>query len=840
MTETTQESNQWKNKQQSPFFDGREIIRMSWKSSEPFPVDKARSQLDSFLQEQIRSLISPRLSPLMRPAYIDSRISYMISQIHKNLAPWYANVSYINYVDSWFRFYDADKKELYRADFSKLWNESQLPPDRLADIQAKAREQEEAMKQILERESLLGGSVIIEWAITGAYVWLAWDAYVRWWVKALNMLDKSAAMIGDLGQSHTDGRLGRMPLRTMKNIWVQNTSWKLEKIYLGERLAEYSSKGPEWVRTNTIKMLQSVWVYFDPVKKTFTNIGARATMAMLEMMKKISFQEYRSKYGANISETEWKRMKGSLSELSSLLTRSWNSVVEMMSWAIWNGLHIVMFPVFFALFQREPNSATLVAWLAEWALFSAGAKAWAIVWNELGPFGRFLGPLVWWISSVTVGHELYTRFDGDKKKWKIFNGQDMFSNETFAALHLATWWGVNEYFDWLNDGGLFFTEEEMRRLHNGGKDIWVPMVDWQQKIQATIPQKELAWWVTKYWPIGFLTWWWVKSLIWMGDGGGWVTPDIDFYKRKVAFNMNPWEWFNASLKWRSVDKWNTQVDFYAKSLQEDIGRLLGNYIWKQSPFNLEKNQDILKSMLQMRLGIMMMPVGNGIFNPYAQKLIQAILSETENWNKDRSPKNVSELIVQFSSFMKIDASFVRMNQIQLDAEINQWENGILSGQLVQDFDTFANQLKDSKQKQYIKSIVKRVVFGDKNLFDPDKVDSNPFSERVHINVSAEHKIFNAILYSNDVVTGSASMTNINETRTESIQVWKKFVSLLERLAFHCRNRDFQNRLAQIDKKTQQVHFWDTTRVEWNFAELNTFKKLFWIWSSSQKSVLDQK
>ena len=61
----------------------------------------------------------------------------------------------------------------------------------------------------------------------------------------------------------------------------------------------------------------------------------------------------------------------------------------------------------------------------------------------------------------------------------------------------------------------------------------------------------------------------------MGDGGTGVQPDLDFYKRKVAFGMNPWEWFNASIKGRTVDKWNDQVDFYRQNLSTDIAKLIG-------------------------------------------------------------------------------------------------------------------------------------------------------------------------------------------------------------------------------------------------------------------------
>lgn len=819
MSAETTIQNLWNDKEYSPFFDAREIVRMAAKSSEPVRVDAARHHLDEFIQKQVRGLLSPKLSPLMRQDYIDARITYIMNQLHKNLKPWYEDVYFMSYVDTSFRFYDQNKREIYRADFSKLWNESLLPPDRLAQVNARAHEEEEKLKQKLERESILWGAVIIEWTITGAYLWLATDAYARWtmrWVKNwLNAIDRTT--------------------RIIKNIWVKNTEWKLEKMYLWDRLAEYSSRGPEWIRNNTLKMLQSAGVYFDPIKKSFINIWARATWAMIDTLKKISLAEYRKRYGVNISEVEWKRMKWLLSELWTLLSRSWNSAIEMMSWAMGNGLHIVMFPVFFALFQKEPNSATLFAGLAEWAIFSAWAKAGSMIWNEFGPFWRFFGPLAWWVSAVVLGHDMYKKFDGDKKKWKLFNGQDMFSNSSSLFLHLGTWWWVNEYFDWLNDGGIFHTEDEARKILNGGMDVWFPMFDWQKNIQSLIPQKELATWLSKYWPIWFLSWWWLKSIVGMGDGGGGITPDIDFYKRKVAFNMNPWEWFNASAKWRSVDKWNIQVDAYAKNLQADIWQLLWSYINHLSPFNLEKNELSLKMMLQMRLGIMLMPVGNWVFNIYWQKLMQAILSEIDIWNKDRSPKNLRDLIIQFTSFMKIDASFVRMNQIQLDSEVTKLENGLITWQLVNDFNDFAAMLPNPKHKQYVQGICKRVLFGDGNLFKRDQVIG-----RWQSIPSEEHTIFNAIIDSTDMITINKVNPETNSYTIQEIVIWNQFVTLLERLASHGRNRSFQNRLAEIDPITHQVKFRDTSRVEGDFVELNVLKDLIWWEWKSNKSVLDRK
>jgi len=212
------------------------------------------------------------------------------------------------------------------------------------------------------------------------------------------------------------------------------------------------------------------------------------------------------------------------------------------------------------------------------------------------------------------------------------------------------------------------------------------------------------------------------------------------------------------------------VDAYAENLRIDTAKLLGSYFGKQSPFDLEKDPEKLKSMLQMRMGIMFMPVGDGMFNPYAIKLISGILAEVDNWNKDRSSKNISEMITQYTSFMKMDETFVRMNQLQINAEVNRMENGELSGQLAHDFDIFADQLKNQKQKQYIKNICKRVIFGDKNLFDPDEIDSNPFSERVRRIRSNEHKMFDEILNNTDEISIDSVNQETQFSSKDKIQV----------------------------------------------------------------------
>jgi|GEM_PF-7101787 len=82
---------------------------------------------------------------------------------------------------------------------------------------------------------------------------------------------------------------------------------------------------------------------------------------MIKGLEKITFPEFRKKYGLSISEIEFQKFKTQIPEFLSLMKSTGNSVVEMTKWATKKGLHIIMFPVFFSAFQRQSNSATLTA-----------------------------------------------------------------------------------------------------------------------------------------------------------------------------------------------------------------------------------------------------------------------------------------------------------------------------------------------------------------------------------------------------------------------------------------------------------------------------------------------
>ena len=60
-----------------------------------------------------------------------------------------------------------------------------------------------------------------------------------------------------------------------------------------------------------------------------------------------------------------------------------------------------------------------------------------------------------------------------------------------------------------------------------------------------------------------------------------------------------------------------------------------------------------------------------MFHPYAQSALIATLAEVDRWNKDQSPKYLNEMIANYTSVMKIDESFVRHNQLIIDAEVSR-------------------------------------------------------------------------------------------------------------------------------------------------------------------------
>ena len=54
-----------------------------------------------------------------------------------------------------YRFFDSDKKEIYRANLLDLWNQSDIPAEELLRIQQKAVEQENKLKEVMNRESVM-------------------------------------------------------------------------------------------------------------------------------------------------------------------------------------------------------------------------------------------------------------------------------------------------------------------------------------------------------------------------------------------------------------------------------------------------------------------------------------------------------------------------------------------------------------------------------------------------------------------------------------------------------------------------------------------------------------
>ena len=93
--------------------------------------------------------------------------------------------------------------------------------------------------------------------------------------------------------------------------------------------------------------------------------------ATLDFLSKASLNEVREKYGVAITEAQLQQMRASARTGLSQLAKFGYSFAEFVKWSTGKGLHIVMFPVFFIYFQKQQNSATLMAGMAEWAAFSA-------------------------------------------------------------------------------------------------------------------------------------------------------------------------------------------------------------------------------------------------------------------------------------------------------------------------------------------------------------------------------------------------------------------------------------------------------------------------------------
>lgn len=109
--------------------------------------------IDDAIRQDIEKTL-PKTFPLSKE-YIQQRIDYIILQIHDRLGGGYGGVSSFSTEDGMYRFFDKSGRELYRANLLKLWNESNLSPKKIADIQRKAKEEEMKLREVLDRESVM-------------------------------------------------------------------------------------------------------------------------------------------------------------------------------------------------------------------------------------------------------------------------------------------------------------------------------------------------------------------------------------------------------------------------------------------------------------------------------------------------------------------------------------------------------------------------------------------------------------------------------------------------------------------------------------------------------------
>lgn len=110
------------------------------------------------------------------------------------------------------------------------------------------------------------------------------------------------------------------------------------------------------------------------------------------------------------------------------------------------------------------------------------------------------------------------------------------------------------------------------------------------------------------------------------------------------------------------------VDAYRENLQSDVAKLLGIFQGNQYPFDGNKSFEEKKKVLESRLTMLLLPVGSSMFQQQANSVILMVLSEVSHWNKDRSIGFIQEGINNYTSYMKIDPTFVRLNQFKIDME----------------------------------------------------------------------------------------------------------------------------------------------------------------------------
>jgi hypothetical protein len=639
---------------------------------------------------------------------------------------------------------------------TESWNNILLPKPLPTAIVQATRDKQVKLQEQMNRESYLGGSVIVEYMPAAAIATTSTIA---------------------LGQG----------LLTIKSLIVRTDDGKMRYV----KLNEIYTGTKEILAQNLMKIMQGAGYIFDAGKKIFFDPMVRVMMEGIDTIRTMTYEQFKKIPGnEKITELDFVKYKEDIvvkwkPTFDAIRTGTIpvkNAIWQLAGAVSKNAMHLFFLPVFFQKFSKYQNSVTFLHGAAEMSLFmgwvkslgvvSSVANSWAtafangtkIGWKianivEKVPMPKVLRPILWTVIPLAAGglSVVWGGWVGQKyldltrAKWRHFNGAGVGSqySDGYSALGHATGFGitdalhqVNKFARWAND-----------------EDEW----------DLGIPRIEIPLWKWKY----------------LG-----TTPEITWFQDKINLGTDPWEWVRWAA-WRDTDTWNKYVDLYKPRLKTAIYDILGKYTRNESMFS--DADDIKKAgskekLLETHLIAILESGSTGTgFNAEKRQLLESIIAETINIAQAKWPtKLLGEIIDMSVDRMKVDTFFIETRSKWLELR----KTNIAS--MVEQFP--ANV--DPKSKAYINTILARMITN-QPLFAPNvsRALYAPGS-RVKIRdavLSEEENMFNTVLNSDDVC--------IIEGKT--MKIWEYFAVILDTMLDWKRESEFLAELKKWNKKWVQ-------------------------------------
>lgn len=746
-------------------------------------VNSQESQ-KTFLRTQIQPLFEWMVEDLRKQwryttysrEYITTIIAGIVIRMGNELGSRFSSVRWVSYNWGILRFSDAKNQEIYKLNIVSAWNLAIQSSKERENLIKQSQEEERKLLEQINKDEFLWGSVVLKYVLPTAWAIAWWNALYHAsqntieWIRQWWNLIWGTARAFDVWRNFLRQQ-GQMSIR---ELWIKTPQWMIP-VDLGNQIITGTR---DFFRANILKITQTLGILFDPVTKRFIHIAHTLAKISEEIIRNGKYQDLKKKYWLNISEQEFQKLKWKMGEFNKFLSTWVKTTPQILATIERYALQPLIFPVFFRSFHEKQWMATLMAGIAEWQAFNLWAKWGAHVGRFFWKWWEILWWLIWGWIGIYGWHRVWEKLWWDQQKWKTFNGKWEYTWKNSVLLHIATSYGIpiSELWDAGNALWNTFWWKVLNDYQEKSMDFWIPRFDWGRYIDSK----------------------------WTG-----TTPDIEFISRKVHLGMDPWKWFSGRI-WRDIDGWNKQVDIYSDALVKDILNLAERYQKNIYPFDKSvSNDEKIKIFKEYLIVHVLRWWTESVFVDQQLSIATLVIDEVKKWQWEKSQKIVKEYVEGYVSFMKIDPLFIR---------VQEWLNIARHESIALDLKKFATKLGNPDTQIYVQSLLERVQKGD-NLFTPDEIDEgSPFDDRVYITKSKEHKIFDALLNSQDEIDWEVPDEAWN-MRTEKRKIGIVFTKILNDLAQHGLHNDFLRRIKKIDQTTNGADW-----VEWEWLKSKVVNK----------------